>query len=886
MAQSPKSKSKTPWTVITTKRTAPTSAPPPRKRRRLSFDGRNVSRTHQQTLTQIQFGPYIPSLSKCDNLEPIEIMVSRPSKERRKSRPAQEEPREPGAARTTKAPKKQRSTLTQMDFLTMRRQEDDGEEDHLGMITYEGGQEVDIGAEKENIDAGAVKNGARAKRKIESPLGQSHNRSRRKKRKIADEEIDDHQHPPDTTPRANNRGGRQRKVLSEKKSDIVTTYATTPPTTRTTRAMSKKTDTILLQAETCGGVQLDEKGTTGSDSNQRDRAFLMTPQRKRDVIIPSSQSPESASIRSKKCSVLRRKGSIVSPLEERSMTATPTKSLGERSSSCLSPTMTRFSSKRKICVLKYGPGKFSIPRPSHTEHHDVDERLSASKTPRTAAMPESEGYSKEFGGDRNASSIFQDPTEPEIPETSQNVQLDVIPSSQTDNEEEVEIPETSQGLRRVTSTPSLNRSEESLRMLSNTHHTLITAQKPCSTESHDQLDPEIAVQVHDYHSNVAGGGSNSDKGSLIPQRARNGFTNTSQKYPATVPRLRSGISTIDDSQDEDCDGSDLPFELPAITRNDSGISSRSIRSDFPPPPTPNPPSSPSLPPAFPRPPPSYPSTTTLIPTKLPPSSSFPPSSPKLPPQPRPTTTQQSIHPASMPRPSQVSTQASALQSWLPMSSMPFAADNAMTSSPYHNNRVMGPDSHVIIKDSSSSSPSVPLRDIPSQVQSHAETGFVMVDLGLDNPGGEGDEDLDARDEDLDPKSSPVVVGIGHHYHEEEEEGEGEGEGEGEDRSPSQSPTRTNGGQNRASNNHPKQRDELFLQQTTTPHHHPGIRSSPANSTTTNPHAPPLSHNQNPPPPPPPQIPVSTLNLPDSLLESLPAPPGWHGVSDWEDDEMI
>lgn len=390
-------------------------------------------------------------------------------------------------------------------------------------------------------------------------------------------------------------------------------------------------------------------------------------------------------------------------------------------------------------------------------------------------------------------------------------------------------------------------------MLSNTHHTPSTATKQRRMENHRQPDSESDVQVHDFGLNAFDGGCKSKEGSLVPRQSWSESENTHQRLPAKLPRLQSGISTIDDSQDEDHD--DLIARVPATTTNVNQLVSASSRPDLPPPAHSNPLSSPSLPPAplLARPPSYPPATITRVPTKLPPISSSPSSSPNLFPPPR-LTTQQSIRPASMPRPSQVSTQASTLQSWLPMSSMPFA-NSAMTSSPSnHHNVGLELESHVTIKDSSSSSPSLPLRDIPSQPRSQLEAEFAMVDLGfgIDDNDDEGDEDLDARDEDLDPKSSPQQLVHPHYRDEEEDDNIRSPSTNRED--PISKKAVTNPSIHQRENPHPRENQK-----------------KPKPSPSHIPHAPaPL--------PPPSNQNYPTLNLPDSLLESLPAPPGWVGPS--------
>ncbi len=436
-------------------------------------------------------------------------------------------------------------------------------------------------------------------------------------------------------------------------------------------------------------------------------------------------------------------------------------------------------------------------------------------------------------------------------------------------------------------------------MLSDTSRTPRTVKATSSTESLAQLGPGfVKANIQEREFGLGPNVETSILGEALSTtgRAVMGVFAADQRPPTQLLQKESIASTIQDSENEDDDddpGVLLYTRSPIAddTRPRADLARQSSTSTNLQPPSTDTPSSPTLPPVSLQ--TSYPSATTIrVPTKLPPSSSSAASSPSLPPPPQPRfVTQQSIRPASMPRPSQVSTQAATQQSWLPMSSMPFPYTYTTSSPSRYNHNA---PEHVTIKDSSSIP--IPLRDIPSESDSQSQpqaNGYATVDLGL----GFDDDSLDDRDDDLDPKSSPVLRLEQQNQQPEED-------------------------QHNAANDddHTKEkRPSALAPSVADPDAYPNIQShslddpetpkcphirgaSPGSRAThtrpTSPHQPPSNDKatagQNTQQPPPNQHPLARLHLSDSMLESLPGPPGWVPRSssqgsgheqDW-DDRML
>ncbi|KAF7513187.1 hypothetical protein GJ744_010583 [Endocarpon pusillum] len=821
----PLTTSSTPWTVRTTKRKFRSSEPQARKRQRLpSYHDREtpgtVPKTRQQTLTQIQLTPRVPSPLEYDDVETI-----RPRAGPKSSR----QPREP---RARKGVKKQRSTLTQMDFLAMERVHDEVGLEELGMITSDGGLESkDIEARKENVNLDTGKKAAKAKRKSVGPVEESSTTGRGKRRKTVNYEIAE---PP------------QRYAYDEKEN-------------------------------------LDP-------SSAPSRLVIPETPKKPANIIPSSQSPESIPFSSRKRPVLYREESATSPLKERSTNIISTAALGGALTTGLNPVRKSLSPKKRICVLKYGPGLFK--EPSLPEAGCI---LGASGFRQGSRVQDGDMIipsTDDMKRHGSAPRVSGRAGEPELPETSPIAKPAFIPSSQ-DTDEEDEIPETSQGLRRFTSTSSANKSEESLRMLSDTGRMPRVVKTTSSNESLAQPGSGLAkadVQERDFASGRNVEEIISGEALSATGRARMDVSNVDPRLPAQLPQKGSIPSTIQDSENED-DDADILFCTMSPVVHGTGTSAdfarqASTSADIHPPfaDTPSSPS-PTLPPA-----PLHPSyslaTTTRVPTKLPPASSSAATSPSLPssaPQPR-YMTQQSIRPASMPRPSQVSTQAVTQQSLLPMSSMPFPY-TATTSSPTRYN--YNTPEHVTIKDSSSTP--MPLREIPSQSQSQLEAEeYAMVDLGL----GLDDGSLDDRDDDLDPKSSPAIPRQQQNQQLEEDEQTGTAaadahiEAAGTSLRATPNPNPETDTKDMEAELHQKQTKKQQQQQQQSParglgqpRHEDGSitpcrpsrqrrRNDNPAATTTTPKA-----NADAPKAPPPH-PLARLHLSESMLESLPGPPGW------------
>jgi hypothetical protein len=746
-----------PWTVHTTKRTAATSEPYRKKRQRLSFDDSAVRKPRQQTLTQIQFAPRTPSSQHYDKMEPIEIGA-----ESKRTLPKMSKKHK--QPRTSKGLKMQRSTLTQMDFLATNRHEyggGDGEPE-MTMVDATGDRNVEDG--KENVDPNPPKLAARAKGMATATAGEAPNQPRKRKREASGVETFCGLGWHGRSPRPTNRGGVYGTVLADREPDQHAANAGDPSVTEKRQAITK-VDGEQPEAEPCRRISSDEKETTHPGYTPLRASIPETPKRRRNV-IPSSQSPESVSTSTRKRPLLLQGKLKDSPLKKRSTNTTPGESPISRKSRGSSAVKNGLRPKSKICVLRYGPGWIKKPDLPEADLNDVISRLCQAPNPPLQQHLAKDDITSYTGGiemDMSALETPRDP-EPEISKTNKIIYPGFVLSSRTDSEEE-EIPEMSKGFRWVTSTPSISRSEESLPMLSNASKTAMAVNRTQSRETLHQLEPlllDTEFQVHDFKSRGTEERLDPKQDIPTPRRTVADTATAGQRLYKKVTQTERGVSTIADSQDEDYDDEDISFGLPASLTNDNQLPSSSIRplpnsrvatSGRKPPPTSD--DAPSSADPSPAPPlSSYPPTTiTRIPTKLSSSSSSPSSSPSLPrlappkTAPPPTTTQQSIHPASMTRLSQVSTQAGTQQSRLPTSSMPLP-NTATTSSPSHGNGV----EHVTIKDSSSVP--TPLEAIPSQPQSPSPVGALgTLAAGPGNDIHIQDGYLD-RDDDLDPKSSP------------------------------------------------------------------------------------------------------------------------------------
>lgn len=883
----------TPWTVRTSKRKARAREPQPKKRQRLSSHNghgpRTVPEFGQQTLTQIQFPPLSQSLPKYDEMEPVAAGADL----RRNIMPKKsDEPKGPREPQAQKGLKKRKDTLTQMDFLAMKRLEDDRDTNGLAMdtLTPDAFWKGNLMAEKENVEPHTGRKGARAKRKSAHPSEGASSNTKVKKRKTPGCLTADDQDWHDSTPTPINGGGADRKALSEQKRGRNGTNAVVYSTPRKRRA-TVKADAEHLQIT--GPIFSENKEKIGPLLRSPPLVVPETPKRVRDV-IPSSQSPESVSLSTRK-RPLHHEGSPGSPLKDRSPDIPAITWSGRTRMSASDPARRVSSPKRRICVLKYGPGLFRKPELPLTHAATLRRRKSPQR-------PQCRGYLAEhsignevdeLGDDSNALDRAENPPDIEIPETSQIVQHKVIPSSQTDSGEEVEIPETSQGLRRNTSTPSLNRSEESLQLLDD-HNALSTAKETHKEERVGQLEPgslDADVPLQKFGSVYSDQERTLSQAAPTIQQSVLDATVAAPRLPAPMTRKQTVVSTIDDSQDEDDEEEDISYGLGVSRANDLELTKDLTRRDPNPPaetpeeqsPIRNTASSPTLPPV-PRHTSYPPITITLVPTKLPPLSSSSSQTPFPPPPPPPRTmTQQSIHPASMTRPSQVSTQAPTQQSWLPMSSPPLP-NTSLSSSPNHHHNA----THATIKGSSSIA--MPLGDIPSESQLQADAGFAMVDLGLGNGGSDDGQD---RDEDLDPRSSSPLQSA--HHTEIDEDARDD----------------YNSSSNSNNNNIVLVNDAI--REATSNPHRPAMLADPSKSKEEDgkqrllgPNPPPASapasprfphaksrpndnkHEQIPDPPPQhhhqqhrPPKPPATLQLSESLLESLPGPPGWMAPPSWQ-----
>jgi hypothetical protein len=217
-----------------------------------------------------------------------------------------------------------------MDFLGMKQAEDEIGDGGLGMIASDGGdfgqgsllnegENVDPAIEKGNGDLGTGRKGTKAGKESGLAFGDGVRRIKERKRKTSKGETADDQDWHNSTPRPTSRRGVPSKALSEHNPGRSAAKAMDTLTSRKTRATTKA-DAELLQAEHY--LLFAQDGKENVDTGGQPSTIPETP-KKRPDIVPSSQSPESVPLSSRKRPYLPRQASEGSPLRERSANVTP-----------------------------------------------------------------------------------------------------------------------------------------------------------------------------------------------------------------------------------------------------------------------------------------------------------------------------------------------------------------------------------------------------------------------------------------------------------------------------------------------------------------------------------------------------------------------------------
>jgi hypothetical protein len=709
----------TPWTVRTTKRKLPTSAPNPRKRHRSLEDVEGVPtsvqrKPRQQTLTQIQFVPHRSQDNEDDDLKPISTV-----------------PRRGQARPNVDRLQKRNSTLTQMDFLAPPTINDD-QEDELTPFQDNGNIENGDGALTQLDGSRDAPDPSRqgdisftgkstVKRKGTPLFSQGSQESRpTKKRKNDDKVAAD---TPELGRRTSNRvastkatrsigflstryGGDHDENLKSRESPSIRRKAAAP------RAQDVP---ALLQEPLWPSSEQETQPSLQREAPSA--SFPRTPSKRKNV-VPSSQSPESLPPSTRGTNSHGAFSHVLpqerSPLKERSVNALL--SLRGKIGKESSPIRLQGPSppKRKICILK-------LPRHNlQQERATVENKKTVSKQ----AIWSAQSSIPRAGEPREIPVMpvleAKESTEDSEPRRHVEQPLQALALEVNDSEEdELEEPRTSQvgGQRPPASSPRATETQETLPSLRG----LLALREVHEEATHLQKTDELNQPGHSHvivkdfamgdnqwrapHSQKAA--VEEDEPPCVKPAVAASVADSEEE--CSVLALSPGFSIANDTQFN----ADLAERLPTSSADASPLPSptaiqgasfspssqleREIELSLP---RPNPVHRPGT----------Y-STTKTVPLN---DTS---SSPSLPSR----STQRTVYPASLPRPSQVSTQ-DPTQPYLPLSSMPLAPFSSPTRSE---------PATITIKDSSSVSR--PLRYILSQRHSPSPPQLhPNVDLGLDD----------------------------------------------------------------------------------------------------------------------------------------------------------
>ena len=721
----------TPWTVRTTKRKSPNSAPNPQKRQG-SFehleDGPAAIRrkTHQSTLTQIQFVPNQSREDKDSNLTPIVTA-----------------PRRVPARQNVARIQKRNSTLTQMDFVAICPKDDDQQNELTPIGDGEGAL----------IQLDGTRDAPRARRQSGTPV-MVESTSKRKAKPIDLHESQEFRptkkkRKTDINTKEENMGAgrqmpnrmasvkatrsigllsarhdsdheenRERPEMPERPS-VIWTAAT--PSAQDQQTLPQKTSWLTSDQEKQHPSQHEKFGAS----------FLRTPSKKKNI-IPSSQSPESIPPSTRKTDALNTGNLILSrersPLKERSANVHLRKGRKIYGAFPLKLQQGPSSAKRKICTLK-------LPR------HDLQrERTSAGDgtvvSRHTIWSPPSSSPPIEHSKKPPVVTMFDIKdsiagSEPKQP-AKQLLQTPIPWSTKSVDEDERDILASSQldyGQAPFSSAGAIEKQETlpSLQGLLGQRHTPEEATTFARTADHNQpyeqaryfdvAVKDFAMDEEQWRAQTQNAGLNQDD---PPALGSPGAVFVADSQEGSVLALSPGSSIANDTQFN----AELAGRIPTSSANASASPLASPTSHRTPSPSAQLDQEIEL--SLPRPNLVHQRSTYSTTKTIPLNDTS--SSPSLPAR----VAQRTDYPASLPRPSQVSTQ-DPTQSYLPLSSTALAP---LSSSPKS-----GPTT-ITIKDSSSVPR--PLHEIPSQRHSQLKLQSQSpIKLGPD-------DSLDATDdEDLD-----------------------------------------------------------------------------------------------------------------------------------------
>jgi hypothetical protein len=719
-----------PWTVRTTKRKSPDSAPNPRKRQRsfehLEDERASIRRkSRQQTLTQIQFVPNRSQEDKDDNLTPIATVPRRA-------------PAKQNGARLLK----RNSTLTQMDFVVTCTKDVD-QQNELTPIRDGEGILIQLDgtrdAPRPRRQSGApvtVESTSKRKATPIVPHESQEFRPTKKKRKA------DIKAKEETMEAGSQMPSRMASVKTTRLIDLLSARhdddhdenleRSEGPSIIWNAAAPSAQDQQALPQKTSWPTSDQEK----QHPSQREKfgaSFLRTPSKKKSI-IPSSQSPESLPPSTRKTDALNTGNRILlqerSPLKERSANARLSRQRKDYGAFPLKLQQEPSPAKRKICTLKFPRCDLQQERTSVGDGMVVSKHTiwsPPSSSPRSPVVP-MPNIKESIEGSEPKQPAKQ-PLQTPIPgptESPEEDEPDILVSSQLNHEQ---APFSSAG--------AIETQEilPSLRGLLGQRHMLEEATTFAGTDNHNQPYNQAGhfnIVVKDFvtdeeqrRAQTQNAGLNQDDPPTVGSPSAV-FVADSQE--GSVFALSPGSSIANDTQFN----AELAERMPTSSADASPPPSASPTYRRSPSPSPSAQLDREVGLSLPRPNLVHQRSTYSTTKTIPLNDTS--SSPSLPSR----FAQRTVYPASLPHPSQVSTQ-DPTQSYLPMSSMPLAP----LSSPPKS----GPTT-ITIKDSSSASK--PLREIPSQRHSQPKPQSQSpIELGLDDC-------LDAADdEDLDQE--PITI---------------------------------------------------------------------------------------------------------------------------------
>jgi hypothetical protein len=809
----------TSWTVRTTKRKSPNSAPNPRKRQRsfehLEDEPASIQRkSRQQTLTQIQFVPNRSQGDKDENLTPIATV-----------------PRRAPARQNGARLQKRNSTLTQMDFVATCTKDADQQNELTPICDGEGAL----------IQLDGTRDTPRPRRQSGAPVTVE-STSKRKATPIVPHESQEFW-PTKKKRKADIKAkeetmeaGRQMpsRMASVKATRLIGLLSARHDDDDENRERSERPSIIWNAAAPSAQDQQplpqktswptsDQEGQHPSQREKFGALFLRTPSKKKNT-IPSSQSPESLPPSTRKTDALNTGNRILrqerSPLKERSANVRLSRRGKDYGAFPLKLQQGPSPTKRKICALelpRHDPQQERTPVgdgmvvSKHTiwSPPSSSPPIAPSEKPPVVPMPDIKESIEGSEPKQPTKQLLQTPI-PRSTESAEEDEPDILASSQLDH-----------GRAPFSSAGAIEKQEilPSLRGLLGQRHMPEEATTFVGTDNHNQPYNQaghLDVVVKDFSmveeqrwAQTQNAGLNQDDPPTVGSPS-SVFVADSQE--GSVLALSPGSSIANDTQFN----AELAERVPTLSADASPSPSASPTYRRSPSPSPRLDWEIGL--SLPHPnlvhQPSTYSTTKTIPLN---DTS---SSPSLPSR----FAQRTVCPASLPHPSQVSTQ-DPTQSYLPMSSMPLAP----LSSPPKSGLTT-----ITIKDSSSVPR--PLREIPSQRHSQPKPQSQSpIELGVDDC-------LDAvDDEDLDQEQITMSDKAGRALEEQDEDSQ-------------VLPKRTHTTQGRSQ-------------------YEARVKATEAGS--------PVRRRRPRKPVIPPEV---RAVLGESLLESVPGPPGWSQRS-WDDEPL-